>query len=186
MRINKNQIPLISANPIQITYRETANLGLGLYTWLLTVNGLFNPRMDLNPNHLYAFQSMSFSADIEGFDYQAAIDTSLNGGPRFFLQTEGEAGGSILGQPVPLPTYFDDSPFDFWDRNNKTVGADFGSGNMLLMNMRDSNQYMGSFEGRLIQTPALVGKASITMIMRFNLIEIKDEKFAREALEKWG
>lgn len=184
MWVNKNQIPLGTANPIQLTYRETVTPILGLYTWSLSVNGLFAPRVDLNPNHLYAFQTVSFSADIEGFDYQAAIDTTLNGGPRFHLSMESEAGGAILNQPIPLPTFFDDSPFDMWKRNNKTVGADFNSGALLLMNMRDSNQFIGSFEGRLIQTPALVGKGSITLIMRFSMLEVKDEKFAREVLEQ--
>ena len=196
--LNQNQIPFLKTEPLHVVFRSKAALGQiapGFYDWSVVTNPLQpvpngrvtgNPRADLDPANLYIIRSFTFSADVSEEDYSGAIvdDTSAPtvtpGLPRFHLYVQSESTGPINKQPIPLPQYYPEAEYPKWREYSKEatdVNATLGVG---FQTMKSTNQFQGAFEGRLRQTVALAGKVSITLILAFTVLEVKDENFIRE------
>jgi hypothetical protein len=172
----------IDTDPIQFVFRVNAQLKATKYTWLSTNKVRPFPSVDIQRDYLYYFYAFSFSADIAILDYQAAIEVNdasdagtepdANTLPTFSTYLEGSANSPILRQPLGLPTYYDDVDFRKWrhPRTASTTGST--SNNISQITGEQVNNLKGSFTGSLIQTPNLIGKASINMIMTLFAQEI--------------
>jgi hypothetical protein len=198
--LNKHQAPLLKCDPLHVSFRSTQTLGLlraGFYDWTLQ-NAIVtaSPRVDIDPQNLYAIEYFTFSADVEGSDFSAAIvpNSAPPGGtvgiPRLSLYLHTEKGANILKQPLPLPQFYQNAPFPRWRMLLKEHGeegaADALSGlagfpvmDLGAQGIKSTDQFDAGFEASLQQTAALVGKASITLILAFGLLEIKDENFIK-------
>lgn len=196
--LNRNQIPFLKTEPLHVVFRSKARVGQivpGFYDFSInanagqpTPNGTVdcNPRADLDPANLYAIEHITFSADVAPADYSGAIidDTAapdtVPGIPRFHLYVFSENSGPILKQPIPLAQYFENTPFPKWRDYQKEV-SDFGDQTLVVFQgIKATNQFRGAFEARLQQTPALIGKQVVTLILALGLLEIRDENFIKE------
>lgn len=189
--LNRHQVPLLTTNPLHVVFKVTRTLGdlvPTYYDWILTNSTVTaSPRVDLDPDNMYAIDYFTFSADIEGSDYSAAIIDSSSapgstpGIPRFHLYVDSEKGGPLLTQPIPLPQFYQNADFPKWRKYSKSrtqAGGSAGGRPIIgVQGIKTTNQFSGAFEARLQQTLALAGKQSITLIFAFGLLEIKDEKF---------
>jgi hypothetical protein len=196
--LNKDQIPYLKTEPLHIVFRSKATLGAvagGYYDWSVnttpvqpTPNGRItgSPRADLDPANLYVIESFTFSADLAEADYSGAIvDDSAApdvtpGIPRFHLYVQSESTGPILKQPIPVPQYYQESSFPKWKLYTKEASDVNSPNGTSFLTLKNTNQFQAAFEGRLIQTPSLIGKGTITLIVALNVLEIKDENFIRE------
>jgi len=206
--LNKDQIPYLKTEPLHIVFRSKALVGAvagGFYDWSVntlaaqpTPNGRVtaSPRADLDPANLYVIESFTFSADIGQDDYSGAIIDNTSapdvtpGLPRFHLYVLSEGTSPILTQPIPVPQYYPESVFPKWRLYSKEasdVNIPNGTG---FLAFKNTNQFQGAFEGRLVQTPALIGKQSITLILALNVLEIRDQAFIQayraETEKNWG
>jgi hypothetical protein len=202
--LNKNQIPLLNVEPLHAVFRSRAVTGieqLGFYDWTLqnapptdTRKGLVqaSPRVDIDPNNLYAIEYFTFSADIDGGDFESCINdvTAANGGipgiPRFSLYTTANASSPILKQPIPLPQYYTEATYPKWkvfsEESEDVSGVVVGGVPVIDLSpvsMKRGNQFVGAFEARLNQLVALVGKENITLILTLGIMEIRDEGFIK-------
>lgn len=220
--LNSHQVPHHKAEPVQVVFRLAAGLGdiaPGYYDWTLS-RGFpapagtvppppapqilpqpfaAQPRVDLDPQNLYAVQGFSFSADIESVDYAAAIDVlsvppgGTAGVPVFTLQVDSEKGAPITKQPIPLPQFYENVAFPKWrqylSENDEVQGSVSGgvqTMDIAFMGIKSTNQFEGSFQARLQQTPSLIGKASITLILTLNMLEIRDPAFISQYMARHG
>lgn len=189
MYLSKNQIPYLKSNPIVVTFRATAGAGalqIGYFDWTLGSSRVTAfPRVDLNPQNLYAIGYYSFSADVEQADYQAGFDvlTAAPGGipglPRFNLYAQSEGSGPILQQSIPVPQYCEDNEYEKWRVYSKEQSDGGNTLNIGFMGIKNTNQFEAAFEARLIQLPAFAGKQQINLIFSFELMEIRDADFIR-------
>ena len=183
--INKNAIPLLHADPLNVVFRVTRPAIAGFYDWTVD-NALTpgDPRVDLDPANLYALEYFTFSADLDPADYSGnIIDASAAPGavpgiPRFNLYVDSEGPRSpILKQPIPLAQFYPNAEFPKWRVYSKEQ-SDFGNtGFVGFQGMKSTNQFQGAFQARLA---AILGKPSVTMIFSFSLLEIKDDNFIRD------
>lgn len=188
--LNRYQVPLLNTEPLHVVFRATVivgDLANGYYDWTLK-NSLVTatPRVDLDPANIYGIDYFTFSADIAGQDYSAAIiDNSAppgghKGVPQFHLYVASELGGPILFQPIPLGQFYEEASFPKWKRYSKDISDGGDSLDIGFQGIQNTNQFQGAFEARLQQNQALIGKQSITLTFAFGLIAIKDERFIRE------
>jgi len=202
--LNRNQIPFLKSEPLHAVFRSRAVTGteqIGYYDWTLqdapptdTRKGLVtaNPRVDIDPNNLYAIDYFTFSADVEEADFESQIidDSAAPGGiagiPRFSLYMTASAGHPILKQPIPLPQYYPEATYPKWkvysEESEDVSGVIVGGVPIIDISpasMKKVNQFQGGFEGRLIQGFPLVGKQNITLILALGIIEIRDESFIK-------
>jgi len=149
-------IPYSQSRPLVIAGRLTAPLAAGAYTW---DGSLFPsvPSVSLRAEYLYILASLSVAADLDPADYSAAIDTTYTASPIPSVRILQRLGQSVLPDAVPVPAFFADLgivyPF-----------APKEGGNPI--------QFSGL--GRLVQTPALVGKASVSLAVSAILYEVAD------------
>lgn len=159
-------LPYSQSRPLILAGRLTAPLVAGAYTW----DGLAfdaSPRVDLKAAYLYILTSISFAADLDQSNYSDAIDPTYTTAPiPSFRMTQG-GGASILADAVPAPFYFSDLG----------VCSHF-------MPAVDRNRIQFSAQGRLVQTPELVGKASISLSVSCIVYEVADLNWIRKFLAK--
>lgn len=204
--LSREQIPYLKSEPFHVVFRSKATVGIiapAFYDWSVGINPLqptpngrvvSSPRADLDPANLYIIDTFTFSADIAQEDYSGAIvdDTAapdvVPGIPRFHLYVQSEGTGPILKQPIPLPQFYQGAAFPKWREYSKEA-SDFSSdfagapGQQVgvgFMGLKNTNQFVGAFEARLQQNPALIGKGTITMILALSVLEVRDENFIRE------
>lgn len=195
--LNRNQVPLLTSEPLHIVFRSKARVGQvapTFYDFSINVNAGqptpngtsdANPRADLDPANLYAIDHFTFSADVAPEDYSSAIidDTAapdvVPGVPRFHLYVFSETTAPILKQPIPLAQFYQNAPFPKWRDYQKEV-SDFGDQTLaIFQGIKGTNQFRGAFEARLAQTVALMGKQVITLILSLGVVEIRDERFIK-------
>jgi hypothetical protein len=185
--LNRNQIPYLKTNPIVLTFIATANAGakqIGFFDWTLQTSRITaNPRVDLNPQNLYAIHYYSFTADIEQADYQSSMDilTTPPGGiagvPRFNLYVQSEGSGPILNQSIPIPQYCEDNDYEKWRVYSKENSDGANQLSIAFQGIKNTNQFEGAFEARIAQLPALAGKQNISLIFSISMSEIRDAGF---------
>lgn len=150
-------LPYFDSPPIQFVYSSTAPLLGGMYTWTDAPSALLVNR-PVMANALYFFRSISFIADIDEGDFEAAIGTV----PQFQTYLRGDAQAVLFREPVLMCKYFNQFDYRFWFRRGKV-----------------NEQLLCSFQGILIQTAALIGKTSITLRAVISAQEITDENFIK-------
>jgi hypothetical protein len=134
-------LPYFYSPPVQFVYELTAAVAAGLYTYAGTP-GVLTPLRNVMENAVYYIRSVSLIADIDELDFEAAILTA----PLFQIYKPSEATVMLFKEPVIMNKFY--QQFDF--RGVYTTA-------------KVDDQILASFKGILVQTPALIGKASITL-----------------------
>lgn len=148
-------LPYWSSPPIQFVYESTANLSLGAYTWADTPS-LFTPNRPIRENVLYFFRNITLAADTSEFDFTANIAST----PLFYTFRESDAEAVLFREPIQMNKFYEDFVYRLvWETH------------------RVDDVLLGAFVGSLIQGPALVGKANITLKAIISAQEIVDEHY---------
>lgn len=182
------------SNPIQFVFRVNAVLQATKYVWNSNSKVRPYPAVDIQRNYLYYFYAFSFSADVSELDYQSSIEVENQGSignepdantvPTFSLYLEGGGKSPILRQPLALPKYYVNVDYRKWRAPRTASGS--GSANTSRiggLTMEQVNNLKGGFDATLIQTPSLIGKKSINMIMTLFAQEIDSDR-QKEMLSK--
>jgi hypothetical protein len=156
-------LPYNSSPPIQFVYQSTAPLSLGSYTWTDGPKTL-TPDRPLMNNSLYYFRSVTLSANIDELDYTSNITTT----PKFQMYLKSRAKAIFFREPILFVKYLQN--FEF---------------RQAWLTQMVSDQLFGGFTGVLIQGPALIGKASITLTAVISAQEIVDDSYIREFYKKY-
>ena len=154
-------LPYSQARPLILAGRLTAPVVAGSYTW---DGAPFNavPAASLRAEYLYILASVSIAADLDGSDFSAAIDTTYSASPIPTVRILQRFGQSILPDGIPVPAYFSD------------LGILFP-----FMPREQNNGIQFSALGRLTQTPALIGKPSVSLAVSALLYEVADPVWIR-------
>lgn len=159
-------LPYSQARPLVIAGRLTAPLAGGAYTWDGTITDS-SPNVSLRAAFLYVLSSISFAADLDPADYSAAIDPTYAASPIPSFRILQRGGSSVLPDAIPVPMFFND------------LGICFP-----FAPKTDANQIQFSALGRILQTPALIGKASVTLSVSAILYEISDPVWIKKFMSK--
>jgi len=174
-------IPYRTSPPLLFVYTETANLAAGAYDWPNGVKAAFTPSRPINANSLYLFNTMDFACDIDQADYQSAISTPLN----FSMYIQSDAGSPALREPIPLVKYYNTLPYVLNILGTELLGEAYqNSSGISPAQGFTFNRLMGDVSGNLLQTPTLVGKASITATIVFSVQEITDKNFINDFVSR--
>lgn len=165
-------IPYLTSPPLLFTFRQTANVAAGSYTFPQATTIAFTPSRPIQPNILYMFDSVTFAFDIDENDYFGAITTQ----PQFSMYLQSDAAAPSLREPLQLAKYLPALPYRLAVMGSELLGA---SDDTALQGFQ-SNRLLGNVTGILSQTPALLGKMSITAILIFSVQEISDNKFVED------
>lgn len=176
-----NDIPYRTSPPLLFVYTETAALVAGAYTWVLGNKFAFTPSRPINANSLYLFKTLDFACDVDQADYQGAVSTALS----FSLYLQSDAGSPALREPVPLVKYFNTLPYILNILGTELLGEAYqnASGISPAQNF-NFNRLMGDINGAITQTPALIGKGSITATLVFAAQEITDKNFIKDFVDR--
>lgn len=163
-RVSRDSVPYWSAPPVQFVYESTASLLLGKYTWNDTPSVL-SPVRPIQDNDLYVLTSLTLAADITNDDFTAAIETT----PLFNFHLVGDSKAPFFREPIQMITFLENFPFRYvW---GPSIGSD---------------QLLASFRGVLDQTPALIGKTSITLKAIMAAQEIQDDTIVEDIKTNTG
>lgn len=176
-----NDIPYRTSPPLLFVYTEAASLAAGGYSWPLGGKAAFTPSRPLNANSLYLFKTVDFACDVDQADYQSAISTALS----FSMYIQSDAGGPALREPIPLVKYFNTLPYILNILGTELLGEAYqnDSGTSPAQGFT-FNRLMGDVNGVITQTPALLGKASITATLVFSVQEISDRNFIKDFVDR--
>lgn len=170
-------IPYWTSPPLVFTYRETANILAGSYTFLSSTKGVFTPSRPIRANALYKFWTFDFAMDVAEIDYLGAITTL----PQFSMFLQSDAAAPALREPIPLAKYFNTLPYSLSVLGEELLERAYPGANAVTPTQGYTfNRLLGSVEGALLQTPALMGKNSVTATTVFTVQEIVDEHFISE------
>lgn len=159
-------IPYSQARPLILAGRLMAPLAAGAYTW----DGSYfdaSPGVELRSSFLYIVSSLTFAADLDQADYSDAIDPTYAASPIPSFRILQRSGASVLADAVPAPSYFSD------------LGICYPFAPKV-----DGNRIQFSAQGRLLQTHALVGKASVSLSVSCIIYEVSDLNWIRKFLAK--
>lgn len=170
-------IPYWTSPPLIFTYRETAALAAGMYTFLAGAKAAFTPSRPIRANALYVFKTMDFSFDIDQSDYMGAYTTL----PQFSMFLQSDSAAPALREPIPLSKYFDTIPYVLNILGEELLETAYpGQAAVTPTQGYNFNRLLGSVEGVVAQTAALIGKGSLTATVVFTVQEIVDEHFISE------
>lgn len=155
--------------PNQARYVQTSSIFVG--TFNVPTPGVYDFGVAANtgvavfpiqPNTVYLVERVTFSGDISGADYAAALD--LAGGGRGLVLSLRRAldNQSVYESALPFASYVSQQESSVFVKSDK-------AGDIL----------MASLTGRLNQTPALVGIASIRMSVSFSVYCIESTIYNR-------
>lgn len=158
-------LPYWTSPPIQFVYETTATLAFGQYTFtgVRTALAIVRP---LIQNVIYYFRNITLSADISEADYLGAIASTAQT-PQFHLYRQSSGGGQLFREPIRMSNFF--NQFEY---------------RLAWQTQYSPDQLLGSVVGVLNQTPALIGKASVTIKEVIAAQEIVDQKFTNLFREK--
>lgn len=159
-------LPYSQSRPLILAGRLTAPIVAGAYTWDGSAFDA-SPRADLKAAYLYIVTSISFAADLDAANYADAIDSTYTRSPIPSFRMMQGGGASVLPDAVPVPFYFSD------------LGVC-----QAFQPATDQNRVQFSAQGRLIQTPQLVGKASVSLSVSCIVYEVSDLNWIRKFLAK--
>lgn len=157
-------LPYSTSPPIQFVWEVTANLALGIYTFngipVASPAGFVRP---LRSNVLYYFRNLTLIANVDEEDFLDSLTVT----PAFQVYKQSENGIQLFREPIRMNAYF--RQFDYrlvWLTNN------------------DGDTLNASFAGTILQTPGLIGKASITLKAIIAAQEILDDRFIKMFRDK--
>lgn len=162
-------IPYYNSPPLLFTYRQTANVVAGSYTFPQATKVAFAPSRPIQPNVLYMFESLTFAFDVDENDYFGAIATL----PQFSMFLQSDASAPSLREPVVLSKYFMALPYRLSIIGSELLGQ---SDNTAAQGFQ-FNRLLGNVTGVVTQTPALLGKLALTAIVVFTVQEIGDNDY---------
>ena len=165
MGVNINILPWHNTKPLFCTGEYEVPLVGGVYTW--DVNNLqsFSPIESLTSNALYIISQVSFSLDVSILDYQAA--TLQIPSVQFHQSAEGYA--PLLRQRISAPSFLDQQEFIH-----------------PFLSKHSPNELKFSISGVLEQTPALIGKTTLTAAIMMTMYEITDDLYIKEFKKNGG
>ncbi len=150
------------------TYSQVAAVAAGSYTFT-SAKTVFTPSRPIQPNILYMFDTMDFAMDIDQGDYFGSIVTL----PSFSMYLQSDASSPAFREPMQLSKYFNTLPYKLAVMGSELLGL---SDQPALQGFQN-NRLLGAVTGVLTQTPALLGKLSITAILVFAVQEVSDHRF---------
>lgn len=150
-------LPYATSPPVQYVYESTASLNLGVYVWNDDPSVL-SPNRPVLSKAVYFFRNISLTADIEELDFSAALVTT----PGFFIFKKADAKAVLFREPVQMNKFYDQ--FDY---------------RLTWWSEQDNDQLFGAFRGTLTQTPALIGKTSVTLKAVITAQEIADDNYVQ-------
>ena len=182
----ENELPYSSSPPVQFVYRSTAPLSAGAYQWNDAPSALYFPisgptgatlRKILNTT-MYYVRDITMTADIDEMDYTVAISPGSASPlciPYLTLHLDSRGMSSLFREPFLMPKFLQNFGYKHFFEVTQTP-----------------DQLRGSFHGTLIQTPALIGKTSITLTAIMSVQEVTDQeymkafkiRYSREALRE--
>lgn len=151
-------LPYWGSPPVQYVYESTALLVAGFYTWV-DAPSVLTPNRPVRPNVLYFFRNISMTADVEELDFTGAIITP----PQFNTHLLSDANAPLFREPILMNKFFDQFDYRLW-----------------WSSQQENDVLRGTWNGILAQTPALIGKASITLKAIITAQEISDEYFVNQ------
>lgn len=169
-------IPYLTSPPLLFTFRQTAAVAAGSYTFPQATSIAFTPSRPIQPNILYMFGSVTFAFDIDENDYFGSIATL----PQFSMYLQSDSSAPSLREPLQLAKYFPALPYRLAIMGSELLGQ---SDNTALQGFQN-NRLLGNVTGVLSQTPALLGKMSVTAILIFSVQEVSDNKFIEAFKER--
>lgn len=174
-------IPYRTSPPLLFVYTETALLTAGSYNWPNGVKAAFTPTRPINANSLYLFNTMDFACDIDQADYQSAISSALN----FSMYIQSDGGSPALREPIPLVKYFNTLPYVLNILGTELLGEAYQNSSAVSPAQGFTfNRLLGDVSGTLLQTPTLIGKASVTATIVFSVQEITDRNFIKDFVDR--
>lgn len=159
-------LPYWSSPPIQYVYESTAILNGGFYTWADRPS-ILTPNRPVRPNVLYFFRNISMAADIDELDFTSAIVTT----PQFNTHLKSDANAPLFREPVLMTKFFNQFDYRLWWSSQQ--GGDNSSRN-------EGDALLGTWNGVLAQTAALIGKDSITLKAIITAQEVSDEYYVNQ------
>lgn len=165
-------LPYFTSPPILFVYQQTANLdSSGNYVFSNQATpAAFTPNRPLNANVLYVFTDLAFSTDIAELDYAGAVTSAMS----FSMYMQSGGTTPILREMIPLLTYVP-MPYRLSvlgeQAYNPAMPTALGGGSSSAPKY---NGFTGKIAGTLLQTPSLLGKASITATLVFSVQEVSD------------
>lgn len=171
-----DDIPYWTSPPLIFTYRETAPVAAGAYTFLAGTKAVFTPSRPIRANALYVFKTLDFSFDIDQSDYMGAYTTL----PLFSMYLQSDSAAPALREPIPLSKYFDTIPYVLNILGAELLEQAYPGQTAITTQEVSYNRLLGSVEGVVAQTAALLGKASLTATIVFTVQEVVDEHFISE------
>ncbi len=169
-------IPYLTSPPLLFTFRQTAAVAAGVYTYPQATTIAFTPSRPIQPNILYMFDTVTFAFDIDENDYYGAIATL----PQFSMYLQSDSSAPSLREPLQLVKYFPALPYRLAIIGSELLGA---SSDTALQGFQN-NRLLGNVTGTLNQTPALLGKLSVTATLIFSAQEVSDNYFISEFKER--
>jgi hypothetical protein len=128
----------------------------GAYDWNVAANQN-QTILALQPNTIYLIERLSTGADISEIDFLDAIRTL----PQLTLRkTQGNRSQTVYALPLRVLNY---------DRNGGVVAWVYTD--------RSGDLLTGSLLGVLNQTPALVGRGSVTLNAAFGIYAVEDRNY---------
>lgn len=150
-------LPYHTSPPIQFVYESTTTLAAASYTWADNPNPL-TPVRPVLQNALYFFRNITLAADITDFDFSAA---TLTASPiQFFMFRQADAQAVLFREPIIMNKFYEQ--FDY---------------RLVWTEQQTNDQLLAAFRGTIAQTPALVGKATITLKAIITAQEIVDKNY---------
>jgi len=156
-------LPYWTSPPVQFVYESTVAVAAGIYTWADAPSPL-TPLRNIMENALYFVRSVSLISDISELDFEAALLIT----PQFQIYKPSEATVHLFKEPILMNKFY--QQFDF-----RTV----------YLTAKSADQILATFTGVLVQTPALVGKALMTLKAVISAQEINDDNFIKIFKEQY-
>jgi hypothetical protein len=156
-------LPYFSSPPVQFVYESPATVAAAMYTWNDAPSPL-TPLRNVMENAVYYIRSVSLFADIEEFDFQSALLIT----PTFQIFKPSEATVHLFKEPIIMNTFL--MQYDF---------------RAIYMTAKAADQILAAFNGVLVQTPALIGKTTVTLKAIISAQEITDDNFIKLFMEQY-
>jgi hypothetical protein len=181
---NRQDIPFASSPPVLFVYQQTVNIAAGMYSFLSTTKSAFTPNRPIMPNALYLFDTLDFAMDVAEIDYQGAIITL----PQFSMYMQSDAVAPSFREPIPLVKYFNNLRYRLTLMGTELLTSDSQPGHTGTTTAQGFtfNRLIGNVTGVVGQTPALLGKVSMTATLALTAQEIVDDSFIAEFRSQAG
>lgn len=133
--------------------------GLGQYNWSVAANLNVQLIADLQPQHVYLFERVSFFANVEEGAWLESMLTPADF-PRVALSYLKNVGSSIYGEPFRCVNYVD---------NNEQL--------LYTQAKQKGDVLTASMFGLVQQSPGMVGKLNLLAQINFTVYEITDKNW---------